>query len=548
MTRRKLLNYALVSAAAVSASTARPALAAAALPKSNAAASGGDAPVWLTLLHTNDMHGHVWEENAPQGLVRLATRIEQVRAECPNVLLLDAGDMIHGTPEEKAFKGKPILDAMNALRYDVATAGNHEFDWGQAVLKNALAHARFPVLSANVRDAKTGKPWNKLKPTLILEKGGVRVGVFGVTTLETVSFEWPRTLDGVVFTDPYEAAREAVADLQKAGVDVIVALSHLGYVPDKKLAQTVPGIDLIIGGHSHTTLDKQVWENNVLIAQTGAYGKALGRIDLLIQPKRSDVSGKVLAINGKNDTWWGHNGASNPIPNAGTASLPDAPLWLPEPATPENKTALAAYRPWREKIRPALDEVLTTTAAPLPGASTTGETVLGNLLADAIRAHTKTDIAFMANSQINASGLPAGPITGQSLYRVLGSYTRQHLVVARVPGDVIASVVAALSHGSAGKPLPIHVSGLTVGESGAVQVGGAPLVPTQIYTVGAAAHVVQDYFLNKPGVVIVSDEVSAPAVRDAAIAYLRGHAPLNNRLPANGPRWTLPAPAAASAA
>ncbi|MBC8136695.1 MAG: metallophosphatase, partial [Fibrella sp.] len=264
-TRRTFLRHAAVASIPVTAAM---------LPSRQAAANVTaveDMPVPLTLLHTNDLHGHVWHPDEPRGLVRLASFVQQVRADMPNVLLLDAGDIIHGTPEEKAFHGMAILDAMNALRYDVATVGNHEFDFGQKVFKNALAHARFPLLSANVVEEKSGEPWGGLKPWTVLTSGGVRVGVFGLTTPTTVQIEWPRTLEGIVFADPLAAARKAITQLRDdAKVDCVIALSHLGYEDDKKLAAAVTGMDIIIGGHSHTMLDQQIWVNGVLIAQTGA--------------------------------------------------------------------------------------------------------------------------------------------------------------------------------------------------------------------------------------------------------------------------------------
>ncbi len=493
-------------------------------------------PVPLTLLHTNDLHGHVWHPGEPRGLVRLATLIRQVRADMPDVLLLDAGDMIHGTPEEKAFGGKAILDAMNALAYDVASAGNHEFDFGQQVFQDARAHARFPWLSANVVAEKTGAPWGGLKPwTLLTSRGGVRVGVFGLTTPTTVQIEWHRTLEGIIFADPFVAARKAISELRDtARVDCVVALSHLGFEDDKKLAATVPGIDVIIGAHSHTVLDEQVWENGVLIAQTGAHGRAVGRIDLLVRKAWGAESGAVVAVNGKDSQWWGVDAVPNPVPGK---LFPRGPLLKPTDATPEDAATLAAYRPWRDKLRPVLDEVLTTAAEALPALrAATQETALGNLLADAIRARMATEIAFMSSGQIALFGLPAGTVTVGDLYRVLGSYTRQHLVIARVPGDSIARALTTARGGANRNRYPVHLSGVTVAADGTIRVGAEPIRAERIYTVAAAAHVIQDYFYAKPGVEIVSDAVDAPTVRDAAIFHLRGHAVLTNELP-DPPRW-----------
>jgi 2',3'-cyclic-nucleotide 2'-phosphodiesterase (5'-nucleotidase family) len=502
------------------------------LPLNNLSAAmlqeSAQQPVTLTLLHTNDLHSHVWEPNQAQGLVRLATIIRDIRANMPNVLLLDAGDIIHGTPEAKTFHGQAILDAMNALKYDVATVGNHEFDQGPGVLQAAVKQADFPMLSANVVDKTTGEPFGGLKPWIVLTRGGARIGIFGLTTPTTVQIEWPRTLEKVTFTNPYEAARKAVQDLRnEAHVDAVIALSHLGFADDKTLAAEVSGIDIIIGGHSHTTIAEQVWINDVLIAQTGAYGRALGRIDLTVQPARGSHPGKVIAINGKNGEWWGENGVTAPL----AKTYPTAPLLKSTLETPEDAITLRAYRPWSDKLAPTLNETLTTALEPLPGIGvTTQETALGNLFADAIRAHAKTDIAFMAGSQIAPAGIPAGPLTVRDLYTVLGSYTRQHIVIARVPGALIAEVLNAARSGVNTGRYPVHLSGITVDASRGIRIGGKPLDKKGVYTVASGAHVIQDYFYQKPGVVIVSDAVDAPTVRDAAIVFLRGHAPLQNEL------------------
>lgn len=501
------------------------------LPAVSAFAVDGDTSRYalLTLLHTNDLHGHAYLPGQAQGLTRLAPLIRQIRAEMPNVVLLDAGDIIHGTPEEKEFAGRPLLSAMNTLAYDAATVGNHEFDFGQARLRDAMDFARFPMLSANVTDEKTGKPWGGLKPYVVVERGGVRVGVFGLTTPTTVGIEWPRTLAGIQFTDPDEAARRVAAHLRDSEkADVVVCLSHLGYQPDRKLAEAVSGIDLILGGHSHTVLAEQVWVNGALIVQTGCYGAALSRTDLLVRRPVGGAPGRVSAINGQAGRWWGRDGVAAPLDLA----YPDAPLLRPAEHGPEDPAALAAYRPFFDRITPRLDAVLATAAAPLPAKDVlTRETAVGNLIADAVRASAKTDVALASSGQINPDGLAAGPVRVRDLYRLLAAYTRQHIVSARVPGALLSETLLRL--GGDAKALPVHLSGAVV-EAARVTVGDAPLATDGAYTVAAAAHVIQDYFYNKPGVTVLSDDVLGATIRDALIAYLPGKPPLT---PAVTPRW-----------
>jgi 5''-nucleotidase/2'',3''-cyclic phosphodiesterase and related esterases len=476
----------------------------------------------LTLLHTNDMHGHAYLPGKPQGLARLATLIDEVRADMPNVLLIDAGDICHGTPEEREFNGLPLLTAMNALKYDVAAAGNHEFDFGQKVTRAAIDFAKFPVLSANVVDERTGKPWGGLKPYTVLKRGGVRVGIFGLTTMLTVDIQWPRTLAGIQFREPLEEARKMVDHLRRQEkVDVVIALSHLGYQPDREFAQKVDGIDVILGGHSHTTLNEQVWINGTLITQTGAHGRALCRIDLIVQPAKGTEPGRVLAINGRDGQWWsGAAAADAPLGK----TYPNAPLIRPTAATPEHAGVVQAYAPFFRRMSAKLDETLTTAVEPLPGTDATKrETPLGNLLAEAVLRQTRgADVALFSSGQFRAEGLDAGPVTVRELYTLMGSYTRQHVVVVRAEGGALK---AALTR-AFGDPekYPVHIA------PGSAARTPEAVDPGRTYTVAAAAHVIQDYLLGKPGVTVVTDDPSAPTVRDAAIAFLRGHAPLRNTL------------------
>jgi 2',3'-cyclic-nucleotide 2'-phosphodiesterase (5'-nucleotidase family) len=180
-------------------------------------------------------------------------------------------------------------------------------------------------------------------------------------------------------------------------------------------------------------------------------------------------------------------------------------------------------------LRPYLDETLTTATEPLPATNAARrETALANLLADAVRAQAKTDIGLIAPSQMDANGLPAGPVRVRDLYALMGAYTRQHLVVARVTGERLRQLFeTATENGN----IRLHPSGVRLARTPllAVSVNGQPLNESTAYTVAASAYLVQEFLLNKPGVEIVSDDVAAPTLRDAAITYLRGHAPLANR-------------------
>lgn len=245
----------------------------------------------LVILHTNDTHSRI--EPLPEtdktfpgrsGVVRRALLIDQIRNENKNVLLFDAGDFLQGTPYFNLFKGEVEIKAMNLMRYDAATLGNHEFDYGLEILENVVKQANFPIVSSNYDFSET-KLNNLIKPFVILKKGGIKIGIIGINVQ-------PRGLiaadnyKGVKFRDPVKTANE-MADLllTKYKCDIIVCLSHIGYNADLKLAESTKGIDLIIGGHSHTylkkpTVRKNIENKDVSIYQTNGRGVYVGRVDI----------------------------------------------------------------------------------------------------------------------------------------------------------------------------------------------------------------------------------------------------------------------------
>jgi 2',3'-cyclic-nucleotide 2'-phosphodiesterase (5'-nucleotidase family) len=191
----------------------------------------------------------------------------------------------------------------------------------------------------------------------------------------------------------------------------------------------------------------------------------------------------------------------------------------------EDPAVLAAYRPYAEKTEKVLAEVLTQATEPMPALNVTRhEVAVGQLLADAIRAHAKTDIALAASNQFNPRGLLKGPVKIADLYDLLPNYTRQHIVVLRAPGSRIREMVAKAFTGGA---TPVQISGFTIAGD-QIAIAGQPLQDDKTYTISGPAHVLQDYFLGKPGVEIVIDSPEEPHVRDALIEFLRGHPPLNN--------------------
>lgn len=262
-----------------------------------------DGQTRLVILHTNDTHSRMdpfpMDGGRFEGLggaARRATLIKEIRSENPHVLLLDSGDIFQGTPYFNFFKGEIEFKAMSAMDYDVATIGNHDFDNGVEGLVDMMPLATFQFVSANYD--VSGSPLEPyVKPWVIKEVGGVRIGIFGLgIAFEGLVLESLHR--GVRYTDPYSAAERAVNELRAEGCALTICLSHLGYryrgpePSDTNLAQRVEGIDLILGGHTHTFLDEpdvypQPGGRRTVVNQVGWAGMRLGRVDVLFGPGES---------------------------------------------------------------------------------------------------------------------------------------------------------------------------------------------------------------------------------------------------------------------
>ncbi len=198
----------------------------------------------LLLLHLNDVHSRLDE------LAKVATLVEEARAQAPELLFLHAGDQFLGTLYFTVHKGLADAEVLNLLNVSAMALGNHEFDEGPAGLSRFADVVRFPLLCTNCDVSNEPLLAGKIQPYVILEVAGEKVGIIGITTPDTAWSSSPGP--NVTFSDPIAAVRTAVADLSAQGVNVIVVLSHLGWFQDLDLAQSVSGIDVIVGGHSHT--------------------------------------------------------------------------------------------------------------------------------------------------------------------------------------------------------------------------------------------------------------------------------------------------------
>ncbi|QHL87251.1 bifunctional metallophosphatase/5'-nucleotidase [Nibribacter ruber] len=275
----------------------------------NAAAS----PIKLTILHTNDMHSRIdpfpndgRKNGGMGGMARRATLVKQIRQQEPNVLLLDAGDIWQGTPYFNFFGGELEFKLMTQMGYDAATLGNHDFDNGLEGLQKQLPHAGFPFLTANYDFTDTPLK-SDFKPYKVFVKEGVRVGVFGLG-IELAGLVADKNFGGTKYLDPVATAQSMVKTLrEQEKVDLIICLSHLGFkyesakIDDLKLAKQVSGIDLIIGGHTHTFLDEPEKvvhsdRHTTLVNQVGWSGINLGRIDFTFDRKKKVKTGSTASV------------------------------------------------------------------------------------------------------------------------------------------------------------------------------------------------------------------------------------------------------------
>lgn len=269
---------------------------------SSAFKTGEDDHVRIVILHTNDVHSHIdpFPDNDPKyaglgGVERRAALINKIRSQEKHVILLDAGDIFQGTPYFNMYGGEIEMKLMTKMGYDASAIGNHDFDGGLDNLAKQLQHASFPLLCANYDF--TGTPMEgKTIPHKIFEKDGIRIGVFGLG-IELAGLVDSRMYGKTVYQDPLVKAAEQSYLLRKEkNCDVVICLSHLGYkyenekVSDVVLAKKSLGIDVIIGAHTHTFLDKPVIlknreEKDVYITQVGWAGIRLGKITISTNKK-----------------------------------------------------------------------------------------------------------------------------------------------------------------------------------------------------------------------------------------------------------------------
>ena len=478
----------------------------------------------IQILHTNDIHGHLDITDTVQGgttsfsqggLIAMAQQIERLRAKAPDrTLLVDAGDAWQGTYISNENKGQAITQIMSLLGYDAQAVGNHDFDWGQDVLKQRTQEASFPFLCANCVDASGAVP-AYLKPYAVKDLGIVKVAMIGLILPTAASIIKDTSIAGMRFLPLEQSVRKYLPEM-KQQADLMIAITHVGLEPlipegDRALATAVPELDVIVGGHSHTALRAATTVGNTVIVQTGAYTANLGDLELAIDPATKKVSAVPTRSN-------------ELIPIASIAG-PKSDLVQKVQAIVDERKAVG--KEYTERVVGTLKSALDNPRA---------ECGLGNMIADGLleygrQQNWKSDVAFYNMAGVRAS-LPAGQITYGQLYQVL-PFTNV-VMNLDLTGKQLKSVFEAAS-GSAGR---LHVGGAAwtyhfENPAGSrllsATVGGQPVDDARIY------HIVTIDYLFGGGDGHTEFKAATNAIYgdievDAVSAYMTAHSPLDPKV------------------
>jgi 5'-nucleotidase/UDP-sugar diphosphatase len=374
----------------------------------------------LTVLYTNDVHGHPVKFSnlsVPDvgGLPARATLVKEIRSKNKNVLLLDAGDLNTGQAASNFFKAKPDILGYNYMGYDAMVLGNHEFDNPIHILREQMDLAKFPFLSANVK-IRNGD--HLAIPYIIKQFSRFKVAIFGLTTTEAKVTGNPDYIKDLIIEDEIEVAKKLVPYLRKRA-DVVIALTHLGIYEgvnrgSKRLATRVGGIDLIVDGNTDTKLEVPLVINDpdsthqTLIVQAWHWGLVLGKIDLWVRNKRVvDFDMELIPINLKQ-----------------IIKRPKGEKTFRFMGNPvkEDQALLALLQPYADKVDRFLSETIGYSLAPFGNDNgRIRETALGDLVADAMRWYLRRfnpDFALTNSGAIRA-GLSEGSLTRESIYNIL---------------------------------------------------------------------------------------------------------------------------------
>jgi 2',3'-cyclic-nucleotide 2'-phosphodiesterase (5'-nucleotidase family) len=420
----------------------------------------GDAGlVRLTFLQLNDIYPlEPVDGERRGGVARLATLVREARAQNPNTVFVLAGDLISPSVMSTFLEGEQMIAAMNALGLDLAVFGNHEFDFGPDVLRQRMRESTFTWLATNVLERGAGGPFGGARAEVVLTLGGIPVGFVGLTTPETAATSSPGP--EVVFADPTTTGRRAAARLQAGGARLVVAVTHQDMALDRALAEAAD-LDLILGGHEHEPLVAE--EGKTLITKGGSDGRYLVRVDVWLTPEGRLVERSWAFVE----------------PSARVRADP---------------AVEALVRAYAGRLDRELDVVIGRTIVPLDATRRlrTGETNLGDFVADVVRAATGAQVALVNGGGIRTDRVvPAGPLRRRDV-RGLLPFTNVAVTLELTGGELRAALEHGLAQADRTGGGFLQVSGLRLAwdrarPAGArlveVEVAGRPLDPSARYRV-----------------------------------------------------------------
>ncbi|MFY9554768.1 MAG: 5'-nucleotidase C-terminal domain-containing protein [Blastocatellia bacterium] len=435
----------------------------------------------ITILQLNDVYQvSPVDKGKRGGIARVATIQKKARASSPNTLFLLAGDFLSPSVASRLFKGKQMVAALNAAGLDIATLGNHEFDFGPDVLRERMKESRFAYTIANVREKQSGKPFGGASRYIIRSLGGVRVGIFGLLLAETASVSAPGP--GVRFDDPIVIGKRVSRELRRQKVDLIIALTHLPMRDDKRLAAEAD-VDLIVGGHEHELLESLA--RGTLITKMGSDARNLGRIDLNLVP--------VTAVRNRRRRV-GSTPARYKLQSADFQAIPVTDAIIDDPGV------ASIVGDYDKQLNVSLGEVIGKTSVALDARASVvrrGESNLGNFLADAYKQALEADCALVNSGGIRSdTTYGPGDLTKKDILSILPF--ENALVKVRLTG---AHIKRLLEHGVsvAGEEdgrFP-QVSGISFTYDASrsvnsrvrsIEVGGKPVDPNNSYTMVVNAY------------------------------------------------------------
>ena len=352
----------------------------------------------LIIFHTNDMHTRIRnsdDDGKSIGLAEMAAAVKAVKAKNPATLWLDAGDTFHGLPFIVINRGEALAPMLNDAGLDAMTAGNHDFNYGFEQLELLKKKLKFPILDANIIRRSNGKL--PFKPYKIFNVGGIKVGVFGLTTPETAYKTNPINVEEIAFLNPVNVSKDMIQKLRPK-CDVLIAVMHMGVdasseFTSERIAREAPGIDLIVDGHSHTALPEGIRVGDTLIVQAGCYKHYLGRATIKVE------NHKIVSK------------------RAELLDADDVKAIAPKP----DEKILAEISAAEEEADKLLNEVVAHSDREVSADRLLvrrNESELGNLVADSFRWFTKSDIAIICGGALR-DNLPAGDIRKRDVLSVL---------------------------------------------------------------------------------------------------------------------------------